>query len=71
MADRYPIPTDDGERVKHKAYVVMWEHEPRNVITSFDTLTEATEAIRSLRLDRRHIVFHAGKVVWPESLRDR
>jgi hypothetical protein len=63
MGERYPIPTDDGEPVKHKAYAVAWEHEPRKIIDSFDTLDEA---IRSLRLDRRHIVWHAGKVVWPE-----
>jgi hypothetical protein len=72
MSDRYRVPTDDGEHSEHKAYAVAWEHEPRKVVASFDTLTEATEAIRSrtvpgLRLDRRYVVRHAGKVVWPES----
>jgi len=72
MSDRYQVPTDDGERSEHKPYAIAWEHEPRKVIASFDILTEAIEAIRSrtlpdLRLDRRYVVRHAGKVVWPES----
>jgi hypothetical protein len=71
MGDRYQVPTDDGERSKHKAYAIAWEHEPRKILASFDTLTEAIEAIRSrtvpaLRLDRRYVVHHAGRIVWPE-----
>ena len=72
MTDRYQVPTDDDERREHKPYAIVWEHEPRKVIASFDTLTEAIQAIRSralpdLRLDRRYVVHHASKVAWPES----
>jgi hypothetical protein len=46
---------------EHKAYCIVWEHEPRKVVASFDTLNEATEAIKhctvpGLRLDRRYVV---------------
>jgi hypothetical protein len=66
--------TDDirheGERSEHKAYAIAWESEPRTIIASFDTLVEATEAIRSrtvpgLRLDRHYVVRGpGGKIVW-------
>jgi hypothetical protein len=61
----------DREPSKHKPYAIGWERDRRDVIASFDTLSDAISAIhnrtvRGLRLDRRYVVRYGGRIVWPK-----
>jgi hypothetical protein len=61
----------DHERSKQKPYAIGWEGDRRDVVASFDTLSDAISAIqnrtlRGLRLDRRYVVRYGGKVIWPK-----
>jgi hypothetical protein len=61
----------DRERSKHKPYVIEWERDRRDVVASFDTLSDAISAIHNrtvqgLRLDRRYVVRYGGRIVWPK-----
>jgi hypothetical protein len=61
----------DRERSRHKPYAIGWERDPRDVVASFDTLSEAISAthnrtVRDLRLDRRYVVHYGGRMVWPK-----
>jgi hypothetical protein len=60
----------DRERSKHKPYAIGWEADRRDVVASFDTLSDAISAIqnrtvRGLRLDRRYVVRYVGRS-WPK-----
>jgi hypothetical protein len=56
---------------KHKPYAIGWERDRRDVVASFDTLSDAISAIqnrtvRDLRLDRRYVVRYGGRIIWPK-----
>jgi hypothetical protein len=61
----------DRERSKHKPYAIAWEGDRRDVVASFDTLSDAISAIQNrtvqgLRLDRRYVVRYGGRIIWPK-----
>jgi hypothetical protein len=61
----------DREHSKHKPYAIGWEDDRRDVVASFDTLSDAISAIqnrtvRGLRLDRRYVVRYGGRIIWPK-----
>jgi hypothetical protein len=63
MNEEIPI---DGEASPHRAYrIEAWGNE--EVTASFDSLEEAIDHIRTLRMDTKWAIRFKRQIVWPEN----
>jgi hypothetical protein len=58
----------DEDAPMMKPFRVYWIGDKSAALDAFDSLEEAIAFIRTLRLDRHHVVYRHRTIVWPPPL---